>query len=103
MEDKMEGCKKPAWKFREKNVDDRLTGSEEWRAGMVGCVKEEGMKSEEADLRDVLLSSSSPLCSSSSTLPALLREYSRTLSNGFSRSWKAGREKLCSVIIVSYT
>lgn len=40
------------------------------------------------DLRDVLLSSSSPLWSNISTLPARLREYRRTLSNGFSRSWR---------------
>lgn len=40
------------------------------------------------DLREPLLSSSSPLWSSISTLPALLREYWSTLSSGFSRSCK---------------
>lgn len=46
----------------------------------------------DSDLRDVRRSSSSPLCSSISTLPARLREYRSTLSRGFSRSCEAGKE-----------
>ena len=49
------------------------------------------------DLREIRLSSSSPLWSSISTLPARLIEYWRTLSNGFSRSCKVGGEKWCSL------
>lgn len=92
----MEGCKKPVWKFREREWWWRSDRPRVNRGeGGVGFMWRDAVRMErwEAscgdDLRDVLLSSSSPLWSNISTLPARLREYRRTLSNGFSRSWSS--------------